>query len=187
MKKESYKVAVPGDRLGVEEEYVPGTGLYVEDGELYSNVYGVVDIDAQGKKMNIKSEKNVAVPEAGDRVEGIIVGIKEDSANVKIIAIKGKRQLTGAFSGVLHVSQLAKSYVNSIFDAINLNDRILAKVITSWPPYQLSTADDDLGVIFATCTKCGEELVFRKGGLFCPRDKIFESKKISRLYLEKEE
>lgn len=187
MTKENEKIATPGDRLGVEEEYVPGTGVYVEDGELYSNTSGAVSIDAQSKKMNIKSEKNVAVPEAGDKVEGIVVGLKEDSANIRIIAIRGKRELTGVFSGVLHVSQLAKSYVNSIFDAINLNDRVLAKVVTSWPPYQLTIADDDLGVIHSRCTRCGEELVLRKGGLFCKRDKIFESKKISRSYLHKEE
>jgi exosome complex RNA-binding protein Csl4 len=58
--------------------------------------------------------------------------------------------------------------------------------MTSWAPYQLSTADDDLGVIYATCTRCGEELVFKRGGLFCMRDKFFERKKISRSYLLKE-
>ena len=186
MTKESKRVAIPGERLGVEEEYVPGKGVYVENGELYSKAYGEVDVDAQGKRIDVRSSKNVTVPEVGDLVEAVIEGMKEDSARVRIMVIRGKRSLTGDFEGVLHVSQIAKSYVESIFDAVNMNDRILARVVTSWPPFQLSTADDDLGVIYSTCTKCGEELVLRKGGLFCRRDKIFERKKISRSYLLKE-
>lgn len=186
MTKESKRVAVPGERLGVEEEYVPGAGIYVENGELYSNAYGAVDVDTQGKRIGVKSSKTVPVPEVGDLVEAVVEGMKEDSARVRIVVIRGKRPLTGEFEGVLHVSQIAKSYVESIFDAVNLNDRILAKVVTSWPPFQLTTADDELGVIHATCTRCGEELVQRKGGLFCKRDKIFESKKIARSYLLKE-
>jgi exosome complex RNA-binding protein Csl4 len=76
--------------------------------------------------------------------------------------------------------------VNSIHDALNLGDRVLAKVMTSWPPYQLSTADDELGVLYSTCSRCGDELVMRRGGLFCRRDKLFERKKVSRSYLIKE-
>jgi exosome complex component CSL4 len=186
LNKDKISIAVPGEKLGVEEEYVPGTGIYVDGGELYSDSYGEVKIDAQSKKIDIRGVNTVAVPEQGDIVEGIVVGIKEDSANIKIVAIKGKKRLSGDFSGVLHVSQIAKSYVNSIFDAINMNDRILAKVITSWPPYQLSTADDDLGVIHSACIRCGEELIQKKGTLFCPREKVFERKKISRGYLLKE-
>jgi len=183
---ENKKVAVPGEQLGVEEEYVPGNNVYVEDGQLYSNTYGAVDLDSQNKKIGVVAENKVAIPEVGDIVEGVIIGVKEDSCSVTIVAIKGKKPLSGNFSGVLHVSQVAKSYVNTIFDAVNLNDRILAKVMTSWAPYQLSTADDDLGVIYSTCTRCGEELVFKRGGLFCRRDKLFERKKISRSYLLKE-
>jgi exosome complex component CSL4 len=112
--------------------------------------------------------------------------LKDDSALVRIVAIRGKKKLNGNFTGVLHVSQVAKSYVNIIHDAVNLGDRVLAKVVTSWPPYQLSTADDDLGVIYSTCTRCGEELVMRRGGLFCRRDKLYERKKVSRSYLIKE-
>ena len=186
MSKEKSTIAVPGEKLGVEEEYVPGTGVYVEAGELYSNSYGEVKVDAQSKRIDVKAESSVSVPEPGDIIEGIVVSLKEDSAGIKIVAIKGKKQLSGDFSGVLHVSQIAKSYVNSIFDAINMNDRLLAKVITSWPPYQLSTADDDLGVIYSTCVRCGDELVQKKGTLFCTREKVFERKKISREYLLKE-
>jgi len=188
MSKEKKGVAVPGEQLGVEEEYMPGTGVYLEDGKLYSNIFGALDIDTKNRKIGVRTGNRVAIPEVGDIVEGKVISpLKEDSAMIKIIAIRGKKNLSGTFTGILHVSQAAKSYVDTIFDVLNLNDRILAKVITSWTPYQLSTADDDLGVIYATCTRCGDELVLKKGRLFCNRDKTFERKKVSRFYLLKEE
>jgi exosome complex component CSL4 len=188
MSKKDKDIAVPGEQLGVEEEYMPGNSVYLEDGKLYSSVLGTLEIDAKNRKIGVKVENKVAVPEAGDIVEGVVISpLKEDSALIKIIAIKNKKVLSGTFTGILHVSQAAKSYVDTIFDVLNLNDRILAKVITSWAPHQLSTADDDLGVIYATCTKCGNELVLKKGRLFCTRDKIYERKKVSRFYLLKEE
>jgi exosome complex component CSL4 len=188
MNKKDKDVAVPGEQLGVEEEYMPGSGVYLEDGKLYSSALGALDIDTKSRKIGVKARSRVAVPEAGDIVEGVVISpLKEDSALIKIIAIKGKKILSGTFTGILHVSQAAKSYTDTIFDVLNLNDRILAKVITSWTPHQLSTAEDDLGVIYATCTKCGNELVLKRGRLFCNRDKIFERKKVSSFYLLKEE
>jgi len=41
-------------------------------------------------------------------------------------------------------------------------------------------------VIYSTCTRCGDELIMRRGGLFCRRDKLFERKKVSRSYLIRE-
>lgn len=163
-----------------------GSGAYEEDGKIFSCTAGELEVDTKNRSVGVSPRKRVAVPEVGDTVEGIVVGMKEDVALVKIVGIKGKRPLTGDFSAQLHVSQVSKDYTKSIFDAVNLNDRILAKVTTGWAPYQLSTVDDDLGVIYATCTKCGGDLVLKKGRLCCTNDNISEKKKISRLYLLRE-
>ncbi|MEM2002968.1 MAG: exosome complex RNA-binding protein Csl4 [Candidatus Methanomethylicaceae archaeon] len=181
------RIAVPGEKLGVEEEFIPGEGVYVEEGKLYSSITGALVIDPKSKKVGVSPSTKVAVPEVGDIVEGVVVGpMREDSTVVEILRIKGKRSLKGVFTGILHVSQAAKGYVDTIFDAVGLNDWVLAKVVTDWPPYQLSTADDELGVIYATCPKCGGELILKRGRLFCNRDKTFERRKVSIHYLLKE-
>lgn len=184
MRKEKNSIAVPGEQLGVEEEFIPGEGIYVEEGRLYASNVGVLVVDAKTRKVSVKPSAKVAVPENGDIVEGVVIGpMREDSTVIEILRIKGKRDLKGTFTGILHVSNAGKGYVNTIFDAVGLGDWVLAKVVTSWPPYQLSTADDELGVIYATCPKCGEELILKKGRLFCNRDKAFERKKVSIHYL----
>ncbi len=187
MNGERKHVAVPGEELGVEEEFMPGEGIYVEEGKLYSSSLGAIAVDAKSRRVDVSSGIKIAVPEVGDVVEGVVVGpMREDSTVIEILRIRGKRSLKGAFTGILHVSQAAKSYIDTIFDAVGLNDWVLAKVVTGWPPYQLSTADDELGVMYATCPKCGDELVLKRGRLFCNRDKIFERRKISIHYLVKE-
>lgn len=180
------KIVSPGEKLGVIEEYMPGSGTYEEDGKIFSSMAGEVEVNSKNRSVGVIPGRRVSVPEVGDTVEGIVVGMKEDVALVKIVEIKGKRPLTGDFSAQLHVSQVSKEYTKSIFDVVNMNDRILAKVTTGWAPYQLSTVDDDMGVIYATCTKCGGDLVLKKGRLYCTSDNISEKKKISRLYLLKE-
>jgi exosome complex component CSL4 len=187
MVRDSKAVVTPGEKLGVIEEYMPGNNTYEDDGKVISSAVGAPDIDAQNRKIGVKAERRVSVPEVGDVVEGVVTMMKEDVAQVKIIDIRGKKPLTGDFSGTLHVSQANKGYVNSIHDVLNFNDRILAKVTTSWAPYQLSTADDDLGVIYARCPKCGNELVLKGGRAFCKRDNFYEKKKVSRLNVFKGE
>jgi exosome complex component CSL4 len=187
MNERKTRVAVPGEKLGVEEEFIPGEGVYVEGGGLYSSTLGALIIDANSRKVGVSPYTKLAVPEIGDIVEGVVVGpMREDSTVVEILRIRGKRSLKGVFTGILHVSQAARSYVDTIFDAVGLNDWVLAKVVTDWPPYQLSTADEELGVIYATCPKCGDELILKRGRLFCTRDKTFERRKVSIHYLLKE-
>ncbi|MGB9622591.1 MAG: exosome complex RNA-binding protein Csl4 [Candidatus Methanomethylicaceae archaeon] len=181
------RVAIPGEKLGVEEEFMPGEGVYVEDGGLYSSSFGALIIDPKSRKVGVSPATKVAVPEVGDIVEGVVVGpMRDDSTVIEILSIRGKRKLKGVFTGILHVSQATKSYIDTIFDAVGFNDWVLAKVVTDWPPYQLSTAEDELGVIYATCPRCGEELVLKRGRLFCNRDKSFERRKVSIHYLIKE-
>jgi len=182
MAKSSKDVVMPGDELGVIEEYMPGNGTYEDDGKIKSSSVGTLDLDTKSRKAGVSVSRKFSVPEAGDLVEGIVTLVKDDKAVVSIVGIRGKRPLTGEFTGELHISQAAKSYTKSMHDVTNVNDRILAKVITGWTPYQLSTADDNLGVIFATCTKCGDSLVLRGDKLVCLAEKVYERRKVSSEY-----
>ncbi|MDH5807309.1 MAG: exosome complex RNA-binding protein Csl4 [Candidatus Methanomethylicaceae archaeon] len=182
------KITIPGEQIGVEEEFMPGNGVYIENGKIYSSKLGILIIDSKNKKINVESKTKLAIPEVGDIVEGIIVGpIREDSTIVEIVRILGKKNLKGTFTGILHISQITRGRLSTILNAIGLGDWILAKVMTSWPPYQLSILDNNLGIIYSTCPKCGKELVLKKGRLYCDKDKIFIKKKVSSQYLLKED
>lgn len=182
------KITIPGEQIGVEEEFIPGSGVYVEDGKIYSSRLGFLIIDSKNKKIDVEPKTKLAIPEVGDIVEGIVVGpVREDSTIVEIVRIVGKKNLKGTFTGILHVSQITRGRLSTILNAVGLGDWILAKVMTSWPPYQLSILDEKLGIIYSTCPKCGKELVLKKGRLYCDGDKIFIKKKVSSQYLLRED
>ncbi|MCX8170325.1 MAG: exosome complex RNA-binding protein Csl4, partial [Candidatus Methanomethyliaceae archaeon] len=151
------KVTIPGDQIGVEEEFMPGSGVYIENGKIYSSKLGLLVIDNKNKKINVEEKTRLAIPEVGDLIEGIVIGpMREDSTVVEIIKILNKKDLRGKFTGILHISQISRGRLSTILSAVSLGDWILAKVITSWPPYQLSTLENDLGIIYSTCPKCGK-------------------------------
>jgi exosome complex component CSL4 len=184
----SHRIVIPGEEVGVEEEYIPGSGVYIDKGKIFSLSLGNLIIDEKEKKISVKPISKPIIPECGDIIEGIIVSfVKDDFATVDIVRIRNKGDLKRPMTGVLHISQISKRIVRSIFNSIGIGDWILAKVITSWPPYQLNIAEKELGVIYSTCPKCGHELILRRGRLYCSKDKIFVNKKISSYYLIREE
>jgi len=44
---------LPGERLGVIEEFVPDSGTYVKDGVIHSGVVGQVSFDLLNKRVSV--------------------------------------------------------------------------------------------------------------------------------------
>jgi len=182
--KESKHLAIPGEKLSVIEEYLPGGGTYEENGAVYAKFIGEVQVNSRERKISVRQlSRKVVVPVRDDVIIGQVQALKEDIANVRILSIENKPRLSGHFSAVLHISQLGKGRVKSLSDAIAVGDIIRAKVIASWPPYQLTLADRDLGVIYALCLKCGTPLILKEGKLYCKKCKQFEERKVSSKYV----
>jgi exosome complex component CSL4 len=62
---------VPGDRLGVIEEFTPGPGTYVEDGIIHSEVTGRTLLDMLNKQVSVYPlVQKAAIPQVGNIVTG---------------------------------------------------------------------------------------------------------------------
>jgi len=97
----------------------------------------------------------------------------------------GKRSLSGFFSGVLHISDVSPSYVETMFDVCKTGDIMRAKVISDKNrTFYLSTAEKNLGVIYAFCSQCGHVLLLRGQRLRCPRCGNAEKRKVTPDYEE---
>ena len=162
------RLVLPGEVLGTIEEYIAGKGAYEDGGEICAQLVGLAIFKNDRKEALVEPlVKEVAVPKKGDFAIGQVEGVKEDLANVRILQLEGKRRLTKPFLAVLHVSQCGRGFVKNIGDAIGIGDFIRARVLTDWPPYQLSIAERSCGVIYALCPFCGKTLVQYRGGLKC--------------------
>ena len=170
----------PGEKIGVIEMFMPGSGTFERDGIIYSNILGLVNIDMKKRMVQVdRMNKNFSIPQAGQIVYARVDQIRKNSAIV-IMTNTDKVEYSAVFEGMVHVSQTSKEYTESMTDAFNEGDIIRARIIqTDYVPYQLSTAGKKLGVVMAFCRNCGEELVLGGQKLNCLKCGNQEVRKIS--------
>jgi len=176
-------LVVPGERLGVIEEFIPDSGTYVRDGVIYSKIVGRELLDLLNKRVSVYPLVNgELVPKVSSTVVGQIGNAKSDNVLVKIFKIENKR-LSGEFGGILHVSDVSDRYIDSISDVCKPGDIIRAKVISGKNRiFHLSMNDKNLGVVYAFCSRCGTLLEPQRYELHCPKCGNIENRKTAPDY-----
>ncbi|MDI3474422.1 MAG: exosome complex component [Thermococcaceae archaeon] len=180
-------LVLPGDYLGVIEEYMPGNGVKEENGELYAVIAGRVRIDPEKMEISVEPITDTPpLPRVNDVVIGRVIEVKSQSVIVQLIKIEGRendREIATSKLAGIHVSQVKPGYVEDLSKEFKIGDIIRARVISNEKsPIQLSTKGPDLGVIYALCTRCRTPLVRRGDRLVCPRCGNVETRKLSSLY-----
>lgn len=119
-------------------------------------------------------------------VFGQIAEVRGQRALMRIEGAKGaKRGLVTNFSGGIHISQADKGYVAKLTDEFHIGDLVEAKVtkIIGLDNVDLTTAEDELGVIKAMCTNCRSYMKqTSKNEVLCPDCGRKERRKISSKY-----
>jgi len=167
-KRKSGQMVVPGDRLGVIEEFEPGPGTYEEEGTIYSLTTGRALMDVLNKKVSVYPRIRASgVPRVGSTVVGQVLEVQSKQAVVRIFQV-GNRVLSGFFSGLLHISDVSPRYVESMYEVCKAGDIVRAQVISDKNRvFHLSTNDKDLGVVYAFCSRCGHVLSLRRFRMRC--------------------
>jgi exosome complex component CSL4 len=181
--RKSGQFTAPGDRLGVIEEFMPGSGTYVEEGTIHSKTVGYTLLDMLNRKVSVYPlSQAVNVPKVGSIVIGQVSDTKSKTASLRIFQI-GKKMLSGVFSGILYISDASASYVDSMFDVCKTGDIVKAKIISKANrTLHLSTAESDFGVVYAFCSQCGHMLSLKTRKMQCPQCGRIENRKISSDY-----
>ena len=95
--EKSGHLVLPGERLGVIEEFIPDAGTFVKDGVIYSKIIGRSLVDLQNRKVSVYPVvKGVVVPKVSTVVIGQIGNAQSDNVLVKIFRI-GNKKLSGTF------------------------------------------------------------------------------------------
>jgi exosome complex component CSL4 len=181
--QKSGHLVMPGERLGVIEEFIPDLGTYVKDGVIYSKIVGRKLVDLQNRRVSVYPVIEAAVvPKVGTVVIGQIGNAQSDNVLVRIFRI-GKKKLTGNFGGILHVSDVSDRYIDQISDAVKPGDIVRARVISEKNKvFHLSTNDKNLGIIYAFCSRDGTLLNQDRYDLKCPKCGNVERRKTAPDY-----
>ena len=174
---------MPGERLGVIEEFIPDSGTYVKDGVIYSKIVGRSLLDLQNRRVSVYPVvAGAVVPKLGTVVIGQNGNAQSDNVLVKIFRI-GKKKLSGNFGGILHVSDVSDRYVELMSDVIKPGDIVRAKVISEKNQiFHLSTAGRNLGALYSFCGRCSNLLELRKYEMQCLRCGNIEKRKTAQDY-----
>lgn len=169
-KRKSGLLVVPGDRLGVIEEFTLGPGTFEQDGTIYSSSTGRALLDLLNKKVSVYPKVHVsAVPHVGTTVVGQVTEVQSKQATIRIFQV-GNRSLSGFFSGLLHISDVSPRYVESMYDVCKAGDIVRARVISDKNRvFHLTTNEKELGVVYAFCSRCGYSLAQRRFIMRCSR------------------
>ena len=174
---------LPGDRLGVSEEYLPGDGTFQDDDIIYACVTGNVDIDMKERKISVKQTTRKPIyPQRNDVVLGEIQHVSKKSAVVNIFRI-GDQADPVAYSGFIFIKNAAGGYVEQMQDLFSPGDVIIARIQSqSDGRSRLSTVGTRFGVLHARCGRCGEPLYVQGRRLECFECGNIEDRKISSNY-----
>ncbi|ABM81464.1 conserved archaeal protein [Hyperthermus butylicus DSM 5456] len=178
----------PGEPLCTIEEFLPGDGVYVDDGVIRAARFGQVEIDFANRRISVKPVTGKPrLPRRNSVVYGVAIGApREELMLVKIFADERLVPYNGSFTGILHILQASDSpQQRSIYDYVKPGDILRATSLSPAPVYVLSIKRPQDGVIMAFCSVCGAPLHRVPGSnkLVCLRCGNEEQRKVSPLYV----
>jgi exosome complex component CSL4 len=177
-------LVVPGERLGVIEEFIPDSGTYVRDGVIYSKIVGRALMDMLNRRVSVYPlTKGPTVPKAGVTVVGQVGNAQSDNVLVRIFEVGAKKKMSGVFGGILHISDASDRYIDSMNEVCRPGDIIRAKVISEKNQiFHLTTDDKNLGVVYAFCSVCGNLLEQTRNEMHCTKCGNIERRKTAFNY-----
>lgn len=150
---------LPGDKLAVSEEFLPGAHTYEDSGLIRALAVGTVQKDS--KKMEI-SVKPAATPESikvDDWVTGQVEAVQSSSANVHLYFLNGNRTHKD-FSGMLTLRGLTGARGQRRTTPVKSGDVVRCRVFSLVNGLiHLTIEEPDMGVVSALCGNCGRPLL----------------------------
>lgn len=198
---------MPGDKLGVEEEFAASENTYVDsDGTVRAAIIGYAKMDA-GQASVTNPNHDIKNIQPGMTVIGTITDDVRAVMFVKIDTLKMNGKEFIALKDGKIILPKDRGPPRRSFDRdnrgpprppaqeekeklCNVGDVILAKVLDDeQDTYVLGIRDRECGIIFANCELCGTHMQYEneKNALVCPDCKHMQRRKVSSYYDKPEE
>ncbi len=179
-------VVVPGDMLCVIEEMLPGYGTYEIDGVVYAATPGTVALDLKKRSISIlahNGKMKLALPVKGDIIIGEVITVYDQNAEVAI-AKRNDMDVHNQLVGEINISNVTRRYIKSMHDVLSPRDIVRAAALNTHKiPPQLTLVGPNLGVIYATCKRCGNALTLTThNNLVCLRCENHETREVANDY-----
>ena len=162
MREKRAKKVLPGDRIAISEEFLPGSNTYDDAGVIRALTVGGIHADMRNMEISVESVVEVSKIRVDNWITGQIEVTQSNSAGVRIYYVDGTR-MDKDFSGTLSLRGLGGSKGVRKGTTVKLGDIVRCRVFSVTNGIiHLSVDETDMGVIHALCGNCGRPLL--KGG-----------------------
>ncbi|MDE1852475.1 MAG: exosome complex RNA-binding protein Csl4 [Thaumarchaeota archaeon] len=153
-------VVLPGDKLAVSEEFLPGVHTYDDSGLIRALTAGSVVKDTTNMEISVKPRVEPEQIKIDDWVTGQVETTQANSANVHIYFLNGKPTYKD-FSGMLSLRGLSGGGRGMRRTTpVKLGDIVRCRVFSLLNGIiHLSIDEPDMGVVAASCGNCGKPLL----------------------------
>lgn len=179
---------MPGQRLGRAEEYICGTGTYVRQSTVHAARLGVKLVvppqkDGERSTISVVTEEATVVPEVGAVVVAKITSVNPRFAKCDIICV-GKTPLRVSFSGMIRSRDVRATEKDKVelYRCFRPGDVVRAEVISLGDSrnYLLTTAKNELGVVFAESVAGATMVPVSWCEMQCPKTNAREFRKVAK-------
>lgn len=186
---DSVTVVTPGEVIDVTGNgRRAGNGVFMDStGRFIASVVGRVEVKENIVQVVSSRQETVdLLPYAGAKVTGRVLRVTSKVCDVQILCV-GDTAIKGAgFKGTLRKENVRAYEVDQIdlLDCFRSGDIIVATVaaLGGARSYELSTAENDLGVIHATCAVSGELMIPASWeSMRCPVTGTIEKRKVAKI------
>ncbi|KAJ3300577.1 hypothetical protein HK104_009912 [Borealophlyctis nickersoniae] len=174
------QLVTPGQRLAHADEYQASAGTYRKDDHIYASVVGErrelpPPEDGQLPLLQVTRHKDVsAIPEIGSIITGKVIRVSARFATLSIMVV-GSTSCKENFQGIIRVQDVRATERDKvqIYKSFRPGDIVRAQVISLGDAraYYLSTARNDLGVIFAQSMAGHTMIPISWEEMLCPKTK----------------
>lgn len=175
---------IPGDDLGVIEEFEGGTNTYVSDGNVRSSAVGFRIYDIRKRIVKIQQSNSPALPKIGDVVVGYVDMLFGSMFSIRIIYINNVR----TFAGISAIASTKMVQNNNYRDRDGRRSKYLFRVgdIVRGRVFSLLNSnihiaidEKELGLLYTLCYNCGNDTLRSHNGIKCPMCGTYEDRKIT--------
>jgi exosome complex component CSL4 len=158
--KQKASGVLPGDKVAVSEEFLPGKHTYDAGGAIRALTSGTIEKDTKSMEISVKPAVEPEIIRVDDWVTGQVEATQANSANVHIYFHNGKPTYKD-FSGMLNLRGLSGGGRGQRRTTpVKQGDIVRCRVFSLLNGIiHLTIEEPDMGVVKAMCGNCGRPLL----------------------------
>ncbi|MBI5225198.1 exosome complex RNA-binding protein Csl4 [Candidatus Micrarchaeota archaeon] len=178
----SREIVVPGESLGMEEEFFGNEKTFAENGNVYSMVLGEKKL--VNKQVQVVTSKFARMLKEGDIVYGRVEDLYD---SVSLILIQSadnslERKAIGSTYAYLRITEINRGggFIKNFREFLKMGDIVKGRIIEITPlGTYITISEENLGVVRARCSRCRDVLSQRGRLLVCQECGNKESRKLA--------